>query len=183
MNSETVLFEKENFKFVKNSKNNYSLSFSMINNNIVIKNIIDFAMIKLIYDLNTDIYEKVHLEKLNENEAICSFLMKNLFQDLGLSQKYSSLHIQKILEERKITFLCQTIHSFKSDFIPEDAELLSIDKMIFVTNIINPHNVDFSVNVVFNEDAKIPNFAEKLVGVVLNKIFKRVKQFIENVRL
>ena len=30
---------------------------------------------------------------------------------------------------------------------------------------------------------KVPSFAEKMTGVISNKIFKRVKQFIENVRL
>jgi len=29
----------------------------------------------------------------------------------------------------------------------------------------------------------VPPFAEKMVGMILNKMFKRVKQFIENVQL
>jgi len=37
--------------------------------------------------------------------------------------------------------------------------------------------------VLFEDYVKIPQFAEKMVGLILNKIFKRVKQFIENVRV
>ena len=39
------------------------------------------------------------------------------------------------------------------------------------------------VNIMFDEDINIPAFVEKIVGVIVGKIFKRVKQFIENFRM
>jgi hypothetical protein len=45
------------------------------------------------------------------------------------------------------------------------------------------HAIAFNFNILFNPDINIPPFAEKMVGIIINKIFKRVKQFIENVRM
>ena len=43
--------------------------------------------------------------------------------------------------------------------------------------------INFSFHVYFNEKRIVPPmFVQKLIGVLLNKIFKRVKQFIENIR-
>jgi hypothetical protein len=67
MDSETILFDKDGFKFIRVRKNHYKLSFNMENNNIIISKIIDFNLIKLIYDLNQDVYEKVNIQKINDN--------------------------------------------------------------------------------------------------------------------
>ena len=61
----TELYSKEGFVFTKNEKNNYSLSFEMVNKNIILSKIIDFNLVKLIYDLNSDIYEKINLNIIN----------------------------------------------------------------------------------------------------------------------
>jgi len=65
---ETTLFDKDGFQFSRVKKNNYKIAFFMENSNIILSKIIDFNLIKLIYDLNGDVYEKVSIEQLNENE-------------------------------------------------------------------------------------------------------------------
>mgnify|MGYP003333288924 CR=1 FL=1 len=79
-------------------KNQYKLDFSIQNERIIIANILDFNLIKLIYDLNPDVYEYVNIEKINENEAIATLLMKHFFEDLGLPQKYSYMNMKRITE-------------------------------------------------------------------------------------
>ena len=82
MDLAVTLFDKDGFKFSCLKKNHYSLTFSMENNKIVLSKIIDFNLIKLIYDLNPDVYEKVNIEKINDNEVILTLLMKHFFEDL-----------------------------------------------------------------------------------------------------
>lgn len=183
MDIEAKLFDKDGFKFVRVMKNHYKLSFTMENNNIVISKIIDFNLIKLIYDLNHDVYEKVNIEKINDNEIIATLLMKHFFEDLGLPQRFSFIHMLKIVEDKKITFKSQSIKTHRPLGMPEDAELMAIQDLICICNIITPHKIDFSVDVIFEPYMNVPPFAEKMVGMILHKIFKRVKQFIENVRL
>jgi hypothetical protein len=67
MDSE-ILFEKDGLRFLKIKKNFYNLLFSMENNNIILEKIIDFNLVNIIYELNKDIYEKMNLTKINDNE-------------------------------------------------------------------------------------------------------------------
>jgi hypothetical protein len=180
---ETILFNKEGFTFSRTKKNQYKLEFTMENKNIIISKIIDFNLIKLIYDLNPDVYEKVDLEIHNEFEAVASLLLKHFFEDIGLAQKYSFLHIRKFIEEKKIIFKSQSIRDRRPEGIPDNCEQMNIQDFISVCDIVTPHKINFTFNVFFDPDVKIPAFAEKMIGVILFKIFKRVKQFIENIRI
>ena len=180
---EEVLFHKEGFQFVKIQENQYKLDFSIENQNIILSKIIDFNLIKLIYDLNTDIYEKVYMDKLNDNQVICTLLMKNLFEDLGLPQRFSYLHIDKVIEEGIILFSSKSIKSHRPADVPPESELMSIENMTILCDVINPHKMNCSIRIILDNEQNIPNVIEKIVGIILNKIFKRVKQFIENVRL
>ena len=74
MELEVTLFDKDGFIFSRPKKNHYSLTFTIENNNILLPKIIDFNLIKLIYDLNPDVYEKVDVEKINENNSFRFFL-------------------------------------------------------------------------------------------------------------
>jgi len=178
-----VLYEKDGMKFTKLHNNKYGLEFSMENKNIILSNIVDFSLIKLIYDLNNDIYEHVELNKINDNEAIATLLIRHLFEDLGLPQKYSHLHVTKVINDKQIIFRSKSIYTDRPQNIPEDAELMAMKENIGVCNIITPHKINFMFTVLFEDYVTIPQFAEKLIGIILNKIFKRLKQFIENVRI
>lgn len=184
---ETILFNKNGFIFTCIKKNHYKLTFFLENSNIILSKIIGFDLIKLIYDLNPDVYEKVNIEKINDNEANLTLLIKHFFEDLGLPQRYSFIHIKKIEDEEiqkgNIIFNVCSIKGEKPEGIPEDAELMAIKNMIAVCNIITPHKIHFSFNVIFDDEMFVPPFAEKMVGMVLHKIFKRVKQFVENIRI
>ena len=183
MNEANILYSKEGFAFSKNSKNNYSLTFQMENNFIILSKIIDFSLIELIYKLNDDIYEKIYLNKINDNEVIMSMLMKHLFEDIGLPQRFSYVHMIKCVEPNKITFNSQSIYSERPSGMPDDSEQMPIKNMICECNILTPHRMGFSCNIIFDDHMNIPQFAEKMVGLILFKIFNRVKQFIENVRI
>jgi len=181
--SDNMLFCKDGLQFIKAGKNTYKLTCSMENKNIILSQIIDFNLIKLIYDLNSDIYEKVNIEKINDNEVIATLLMKNLFEDIGMSQKYANIRIQKRCEEGKIIFNSKSIKNLQPKIVPDDSELMEIEEMVIVCDAISNHQIHFTFYISFDLELNIPNFVEKIVGVIIGKIFKRVKQFIENVRL
>jgi hypothetical protein len=155
----------------------------MENNHIILSKIIDFNLVKLIYDLNVDIYEKVNLKIINENEATINLLMKHLFEDLGLPQRFSYVHVKKTFEPNSISFELQTIKSNRPEGMPLDAELMPMKNMICNCDIITQHKIKFTFNVLFENHMLLPPVVEKIVGLILYKIFNRVKQFIENVRI
>jgi len=183
MDEQNVLYTKEGFHFVKHKKNNYSLSFEMKNNNIILANIIDFTLVKLIYDLNGDIYEKIDFDKINDNEAVMTMLVKHLFEELGLPQRFSYVHMTKNIEQNKITFISQSIYSERPQGMPSEAEQMPLKNMICSCDILTPHHIGFKCDITFEANMIVPPFIEKIIGLILFKIFNRVKQFIENVRM
>ena len=68
------------FQMNKINAGEYIIQFNLENNNIQLNNIIDFHLLKLLYDLNMDIYEKIDLKILDKNEAILLAINKHLFQ-------------------------------------------------------------------------------------------------------
>jgi hypothetical protein len=187
MNNETILLEKDGFKFYKTKDNEYYSIFCLNNTNIILSQIIDFNLMKLIYDLNTDIYEKTNLVINNDDTAVITVLLKHFFKDLGLSQKYSVLQIQRILDQDKIIFNGQNkdnidfteIHTIYG--IPTNAELLSITNIKNICTILTPHKIDCAFYITFDKNITIPPFVEKMISNIIHKIFIRVKQFIENI--
>ena len=183
MDSEIILFNKEGFRFIRTIKNQYKLDFSIENERINIANIIDFNLIKLIYDLNPDVYEYVNLNRVSENEAIITLLMKHFFEDLGLPQRFSYVNMNRHVESNKIIFHSKSIRDHRPPNMPPNSELMNMRDLICNCDIVTVHKANFSVNVIFDHSMNIPPFAEKMIGMILFKIFKRVKQFIENVIL
>ena len=178
-----ILFQKDDFIIKRNSIHHYICSFNIENKNIYVDKIIDLNLMKLIYDLNPDIYIKNNIDKKSENEATITCILNNFFEDLGIPQKYSHMHILKVVKENNISFISKTINDFKPDYIPKEAELLAISNMICSCDIESPHKILFTFDIQFDPKRIIPPLPViKLVGIILNKIFKRVKQFIENLQ-
>jgi hypothetical protein len=178
-----VLVEKDGMRFIKIEKNKYILSFSIENKHINIEPIINFEFIKLMYDLNPDIYEKVMLNKINEEEANITVIIKHFFNDLGFPQKYSNMSFKKNIAEQCIIFSGSSIFSEKPDYIPKDIELVPIDNLNIECNINSPHKVTLNCSIVFNNSLDIPSFIEKVIGIIINKIFIKVKKFIEIIKV
>ena len=134
--------------------------------------------------LNNDIYISNTLQKIPEsNSAIVILLMKHFFEDMGLPQRYTFMHIEKIVEEERIRFTSKSILTHRPEGIPEEAQIMAVKQMNNVCEIVSDHKIIFNFNILFEDYVVIPPFAEKMITVILNKIFKRVKQFIENVRM
>jgi hypothetical protein len=162
----------------------YKIHFNLENNNIQLNNIIDFHLLKLLYDLNRDIYEKIDLKILDKNEAILLAINKHLFQDLGITQKYSLLKIKKNIftKENKIVFDLQSIKETHQVPVPEKAEQMPIEKFTIVCNVINEHKIEVIID--FKIDIglfQMPDFVENALRKIFIKMFKRIKQFIDNI--
>ncbi len=65
MEKSTILYDKNDTKIIKLENGNYNLLFSIENKNINLCSIINFELIKLIYELNKDVCENMNLDKLD----------------------------------------------------------------------------------------------------------------------
>ena len=182
------LFEKDGFILTKNEKNicneqSYNIQFTLENPNINIESIINFDIIKLIYELNPDIYEKGEVIKINEQEAIITLVMKHLFEDIGMAQNFVFLHVKMhTRHEHNHIFEAETIQTYRPENMSDQIELINIEKMIIICETVTPHKINFIYNIYFEEDVTITPFFEKIIWLLATKVFKRVKQFIELAR-
>jgi hypothetical protein len=180
MDQKNVLLEKDGFVFAKLQSNNYEMSFSIENKNIHLAKVVNFELFKLIYDLNPEIYESVHLEKTNNDEAIVTLVMKHFFEDIGIPQKYSYMHIKRSVHSNCITFDAEVIRSTRPDNVPIDAQLVAFSNVVCICQLETAHKINFKYNIQLDENHVMPPFLEKFISNISNKICKRVKQFIEN---
>lgn len=180
---ETMILNKNGLEITKCAKNKYKLRFHLENNNIYIEKIIDFPLIKLVYDLNPDVYEQTNIEKVGDNQANVTLLFKHFFEDLGLPQRYSYVHMTKHVVKNNITFIIKSITTEKPSGMPIDSELMPIQDIIGSFDIVSPHMANVMFDIVFNERFNTPVFAEKIIAQILLKVFTRVKQFIENIAI
>ena len=147
--------EKDDFTFIRVKKNEYEITFTIQNNFIHLPSIINFDLLKLLYELNKDIFERVTLDKINEHSAITSLLMKHFFVDLGLSQKYTYFHIEKKetnkemnketnkeKEKYKIIFYSKTIFAEKPEIIPDEASLVPFQDINISVEVETSHKVN-----------------------------------------
>ena len=179
----TTILNKDGVKFSRIKKNYYTLEFTIENPHLVLSKIIDFSLFKLIHDLNPDIYDKIEIQPINEKEANIALLMKHLFEDLGVTQKFSFIHMQKFCQTDKIIFIAASIKDCRPQGIPEDAELTSIQDLNCICYLLTPHKINFSLSIILDPQMVVDPLLEKIFVNILYKIFKRVKQFIENARV
>lgn len=182
-----IISEKNGMKLIRKPDNIFNFNCTIENKNIYMDKIMSFELVKLIFEINNDIYEKVVMNKIDDNEAEFVFVMKHFFADIGLPQRYYHFKLIKNFNhnENKITFSSETIYNKKPDYIDKDIEFLPINKMDFECQFtsLQRDKMLFSSFIIFDKNLSIPEYVEKVVGLIVHKIFIRVKQFIEMYRI
>jgi hypothetical protein len=67
--------------------------------------------------------------------------------------------------------------------MPNQCENMSIENMFIECKIINDHEIKIENNIFFHEETDVPEFVEKFAGIIISKMFIKVKQFIENITI
>lgn len=171
------ILDKDGIKMERIDKNKYVLSFSVSSEKLYLKKIIDFSILKLLYELNKDIFDDFYFTQENEGANVY-FLIKHFFSDFGFPQKYLSLNVEKVEDEKNKTlvFVCQ---DDKSGFF-EKGDQLNTEIIQFKCKFFNDHYAELESTIFFDKNTEIPAFVEKMAGVLIGKIVFKVKQFIEN---
>jgi len=178
-----LIIEKNGIRILKTSKNIIEIKYCVTNNDLYLVDILHFDFVKLIYDLNQDLFCKVNLEKKNEQNAIITTLVKHFFEDVGVPQKYSHMHITKLTTDKSVQFISIPLTNIRPDNIPLDAEFVPIKSMNCICMIENPNKLNIEIQINTNNIKALPVFLEKFFATILYKIINRTKLFIENYRV
>jgi len=165
-------------------KNKYELSFEIENNNIILKKLLNFQLMRIIYEVNKDIFDDFSLDIYSDNEADIYLSFKHFFEDLGFPKRYSLLHVNMHNDTNSVIFTANTIYNTplkNTNYnVNVNSTILPIDNLQITCNIVTAHKIKIVNVITFNTSFEIPGFVEKMSVQIFNKIFLRIKQFIEN---
>tara|TARA_B100000902_G_C26774033_1_gene651836 strand:- start:63 stop:626 length:564 start_codon:yes stop_codon:yes gene_type:complete len=178
---ENLICSKHDMILKRDKKNNiFTLQFHVSNTNIDIRNIVDVGLYKVFAEINKDIIEKIDfIDEDNDcNNTKVLFLFKRFGSDFGIAQKYMFLETKRIDKGTQIILESKSI---PNNFKIKNCEIATSKFANLYVNLIDKHsaNIDYKFNIDFHED--LPIYMENMVGVLMKKIFLRVKTFIENI--
>ena len=110
------------------------------------------------------------------------FFIKRFFIDLGFPQRYSYLSIKKVTNGNTISFISKTIKDERPARIDPRLELVDIENITTSIEVVHHHKLNNICDITFCDDAKVLMMLDSVLRIIINKIFKRVKDFIEKLR-
>ena len=173
-----TILDKDGIAIKKITDEHFKISFT-VKSKVDIKTIFNVNFIKLIYELNADIFNTLSAEPINESEQHMFLSCKDLFADLGIPQYYynfSVKHIFNDLDNAASSLIITPIYINNRDndtamFIP----LTYCDMTCTTVDNIGFFNIDIRIN---NTNLFKSSFFEKMVAMLFYKLINKLKHFI-----
>lgn len=184
--TEEIIINKNGMLMKKMGKNIYSLDFSFQNHMIDLRKILNFHLMTLLYEINKDtVFERQNLEIFNEEQARFYIVFKHFFPDYGFPHYFCHLNVEKKVENdgKNVSFSTTNSYVYDNHNHDRNIKLLELKNFLLVSEVDDTaHNVSFKINIIM-EDGQFPitHFIEKMIGIIVSKIFYRIKLFIENI--
>jgi len=164
--------------------NNFIIDFIIENNNINIYNLINFSLYKLIGELNQDILETIKIVNLTEDDSECDilFLFKSLSKELGISKKYMLIKNKKQIVDNQIIFKSYDLDVNEMGINLNGYEKIKCNNAMLTINLLSLTSAQ--INYTFNMEINdyLPIYMENITGLMMKKIFYKLKSFIEMIR-
>lgn len=179
-NAMKLLIDKGEIKLMKSGDEHYKMEFYLENPTINLSSIINNNLIKLIYDLNLDLFEDIKIEKINDYESCIFVLFKDLFNDMGIPQYYYYFNIQHNVAENHFR-LTPLVYG---DALKKCTECVDLQHCIIHYRVINQHQALINIEAILpSEENTLSRMITKIVCNIIYKIFNRVKQFIYSINI
>lgn len=177
---ERKVTEGKTYLLVRIATNKYRMTTTIENKRIYMKNLLNFNLINLVYQTNLDKFDKINLNIINEEDANVFILMKHLFKEMGLKQRYFCFDIKKIELENGLSFiLTQNAEYGQQVNNCSNAHLLPIKHMLYNFELVSLHKLKMTQYINFDPEVGLPAFLEPVFGLVSKTMLKQMKQFIE----
>ena len=177
---ERKISEGKFYLLVRISTNKYRMTAFIENKKIYMKNLLNFNLINLLYQTNLDQFEKLNLDITNDEEANVFILMKHIFKEMGIKQRYFCFDIKKVEIDNGISFIL-TQNEEHGQTLNEcsNAHLMPIKHMLYNFELVSLHKIKMTQYIDFDPEVGMPFFLEPIFGIVSKTMLKQMKQFIE----
>lgn len=189
-----ILLDKNGVKFIKLTDETFNISFT-VENSLDVRPLINLNLIKLLHDLNPDLFESYNVVNSDEYERHICLLFKDLFADLGIPQYYYNFSLASCSSNATINqdssptikFIITPLHCLEDKcFDNTSLMVVPLTHCEIVCTLVNNTLMNNTVGH-FNITAHITNaelfnsFFEKMVAMILYKVVNRLKQFISTI--
>ena len=186
MINKTLVCKKKDinlYKFIKDNKIQFELDFNVNNNKILLKNIVNFKLFELIAELNKDIIDKQIIINSSDNYIDLLIIFNKFSDDLGINKHYYSTKTSKFEFDNKTVFSSENIDTDinTNNIDLSEYSLIKDSNNVLEFNYINNHsmNCKYTFSMILEQD--LPSYMENSLGLVMKKVFFRLKTFIENI--
>jgi hypothetical protein len=188
-----ILFNKNGFKIFKQERNSYLVTFDIENPHIYIEKLVNLKFLDIVSEVNKDIIDSYSVNMLEENEEKTEgnvvVILKHLFADLGLPQKYLNTHvtIKKNIDNSLTTFHIKNIGVLPeieklNDNEDNNYELFKLKNVTIYCTYESKHKINVEYCIYYPNSFVLSPILEKMFFSVAYKIFIRTKLFIEMYR-
>jgi hypothetical protein len=185
MEKEKVFIQKPKLFISRIKKNHYNVIMTVENPNIFMEKILNFNLIKVIFEVNKNYFESCLLEE-NENgtEGNLYLLVKPLFKELGVYQRYISLHVTKHENKNNgtIDFVGVSFPEYgEKKNLCKKAMMAPIKEMPISSQIYNAHKMSLTIQIILEDDFEIPSLLEKIFINLLKDSYSKTIDFLEKI--
>lgn len=162
----------------------FRLSFMINNDNYDLHNAIGFKLFPLIGELNTDVIDKIYIDDYDNDtkSANVGILFKQFGKEFGLAQKYLFTKTNmEYTSKDTIRFSSQHVPPPSDVLVPDASEPIVKAHTILDITLHGPHQVFVTYDFTFVIDDDLPIYMEKQPGLLMKKLFLRLKSFLENI--
>lgn len=181
METEKVFIKNPNLFISRIKKNHYKIDITVENKNLFMEKILNFNLIKLIFEINKSNFEECRLED-NENgkEANIYLLVKPLFKELGFFQRYISLHLTKFEENGTMQFLGVAFPEYGQTHNKcKNAIAAPIKEMPISSFLYNPNKMTLSIQIILEDTFEMTALFEKIFISLLKTNNLQFIEFLE----
>ena len=168
------------------SNNHFIITFKLENQNYDLIQLTDYSFFKMMADINKDILQELRLDTdnvcdQNDSEKVnMYFLFNPIAEDFGILKKCMSIQTNKQIGDNCIIFKSKNLDHIPNDMMKYDKVNCHFSQLNI--DILNNHllNVRYEFNIDIKED--LPIYMQNLIGLIMKKMFLKLKLFIENMK-
>jgi hypothetical protein len=187
MEMESAICDKHNIKLTsikEGETTSFKLRFEVKNSAYNLHNAIGFKLFHLLGELNKDIVDETYMEPYDETSSIINtgIIFKQIGKDFGITQKYIFSKIERTsIDDNCFRFVLSQIDKPISVTVPKKSESAVKSSSILDIKMNSLHHATFTYcfSIEFDEDT--PIYMDNMPGMLMKKIFYRLKNFLDNI--
>lgn len=169
---------------INDCTDSFYLNFKICNPHYNLHQAIGFKLFSLMSELNKDVIESIHQEQYEETDETMKMgmIFKRFGAEFGISQKYiySITELQK--RDNHYIFHSRQIDPPNTYMVPKHCNPVQTSEGKLRISFEDNHTVHVSYDFSLSLEDHLPIMMRNLPGLLIKKIFIRLKRFLETIR-